>query len=265
MNYLVIEIIIWAALAAVIGFLAGWLIRIWPFWKRFKEYEKEFESYHRDTDKKINQIELDLNDKLKTFQLNYEDRMRKFQTEYEEGLNNFQNDYADGFSAINKESKILVKEMAAFRKDMEHKFSEYSSKYFYLENKFNTGFINKEYEAAFKELADRIDAVDKRVVTHKHTEKAAAKTKSSSKAKPKTAGGAKAKISTNIKDDLKQIIGIGRVMESALFKQGVKTYKELASLRKTDIENLSKKLKGFGDKLKKEKWIQQAKALMKRK
>ncbi|QDV05106.1 NADH dehydrogenase subunit E [Planctomycetes bacterium Poly30] len=62
-------------------------------------------------------------------------------------------------------------------------------------------------------------------------------------------------------DDLKRIRGIGKVLEGVLNEKGIHTFWQLASLGLDDIEALSKDLKHFGDRVRRDRWVEQAREL----
>ena len=89
--------------------------------------------------------------------------------------------------------------------------------------------------------------------------------KTSSRRKPsssKTTERTKAKVTDKGLDDLTEIVGIGPLYKKKLYRAGVKTYRQVAAWSKEDIEKYGKKL-GFksGSRIKKEKWVSQAKKL----
>jgi len=66
------------------------------------------------------------------------------------------------------------------------------------------------------------------------------------------------------KDDLKEIKGIGKVMEKTLNDMGVTTFEQLANFTKSDVEKLGKQLGNFAGRVERDRWIPQAKAIHKR-
>ena len=62
-------------------------------------------------------------------------------------------------------------------------------------------------------------------------------------------------------DDLKKIRGIGKVLEGVLNEKGIHTFEQLATLSLDDIESISKELKHFGDRVGRDRWIEQAQEL----
>ena len=67
------------------------------------------------------------------------------------------------------------------------------------------------------------------------------------------------------KDDLKEIVGIGPVLERRLNKLGVYRFKQIARWTKDDIERFAGELQSFGDRITREHWISGAKKLHKEK
>lgn len=78
-------------------------------------------------------------------------------------------------------------------------------------------------------------------------------------AKPARSGGK----STGAVDDLKQISGIGPGLEKKLKDSGIKTLHELAGLDDHDIARLEEDVIRFSGRIKRDKWVEQAKKLIK--
>ena len=260
MDYSTFLLVLCLILAIGEVFLIVWVLKSWPNKKDLKEHDEKIESNLRDFEKRILEMRTDGENKLKEFQLNYEERMMKFKTDYENGLNGFQEDYADSYSAISKKFAELQNNMEAFTKEVKHNLTEYSSKYYYLENKFKEGLKNEKYEANIEKVETKLAKVEKKLSSHRHPAKAATTKKTATK---KSTTRSK-KVSAKNKDNLQLITGIGKVLEGALNKQKVYTFKQIADMSKDDIELISKKVQGFGDKLKKYKWVKQAKSLYKK-
>ena len=72
----------------------------------------------------------------------------------------------------------------------------------------------------------------------------------------------------NEKDDLKTIKGIGVVMEKTLNDLGITTFKQLAGFQRADVKMVSDVLSsanaGFGDRIDRDEWVDQAKSLVKK-
>lgn len=86
-------------------------------------------------------------------------------------------------------------------------------------------------------------------------------------AKAKSKSKAKARASTDSSqialDDLKQINGIGPGLEKKLKESGINTLRDLAQLKASDIERLEDEVIRFSGRIKRDKWVEQAKKLIK--
>jgi len=69
-------------------------------------------------------------------------------------------------------------------------------------------------------------------------------------------------------DDLKTIKGIGVVMERTLNDLGITTFKQLAGFQQAEVKMVSDVLSeskaGFGDRIERDEWVDQAKVLVKK-
>ncbi len=61
------------------------------------------------------------------------------------------------------------------------------------------------------------------------------------------------------KDDLKEIRGIGPFLEKILNENGVYTYRQIARFTDADVDELSKKIGTFKNRIRRDNWIEQAK------
>ena len=66
-------------------------------------------------------------------------------------------------------------------------------------------------------------------------------------------------------DDLKTVSGVGPVFEKLLNKNGVYQFKQLAEFKKRDVEWLSAQIGSFPDRIERDEWVKQAKALARKK
>ncbi|MCK9874476.1 hypothetical protein MXD59_01535 [Frankia sp. Ag45/Mut15] len=62
-------------------------------------------------------------------------------------------------------------------------------------------------------------------------------------------------------DNLKEIVGVGPVIESRLRTLGITTFGQLAEMGDTDVERLARMLDGFGDRIISDDWVGQAQDL----
>ena len=66
-------------------------------------------------------------------------------------------------------------------------------------------------------------------------------------------------------DDLKEISGIGKVLEKRLNTLGVKTFRDVAAFKKADIDRISDQIGPFRNRIVSDNWVGQAKHLHKTK
>ena len=65
-------------------------------------------------------------------------------------------------------------------------------------------------------------------------------------------------------DDLKEIIGIGPVIEGLLHGQGITTFEQLAALSDEDVDRVGALLGAFHERIRRDRWIEQAAELARR-
>ncbi len=66
---------------------------------------------------------------------------------------------------------------------------------------------------------------------------------------------------TEAPDDLKDIKGIGEVMEKTLNDLGITTFKQLAGFGQREIDMVNSRLTGFEGRIERDEWVEQAKQL----
>ena len=59
-------------------------------------------------------------------------------------------------------------------------------------------------------------------------------------------------------DDLKLVNGVGPATEKALNRLGIRSYRQLATLERDELEKLATKIKISVERIKREKWIKHA-------
>ncbi|MSR02334.1 MAG: hypothetical protein EXR94_06290 [Gemmatimonadetes bacterium] len=59
-------------------------------------------------------------------------------------------------------------------------------------------------------------------------------------------------------DDLQRITGIGPSLERRLKQPGITTFQQIASWSEIDIERISKELGPFSHRIRRDRWIEQA-------
>lgn len=106
---------------------------------------------------------------------------------------------------------------------------------------------------------DHLSTTDSTVTQPAAAQPAPTKKKAKTKAKPATSS----KPASTSVDDLKQINGIGPGLEKKLKEGGVKTLRDLAALNDKDIARLENEVIRFSGRIKRDKWVEQAKNLVK--
>jgi predicted flap endonuclease-1-like 5' DNA nuclease len=65
-------------------------------------------------------------------------------------------------------------------------------------------------------------------------------------------------------DNLKEIVGIGPVLETRLHSLGIVSFRQIADMGDADVDRLAGKLDGFGDRIVSDDWVGQARDLQAR-
>ena len=68
-----------------------------------------------------------------------------------------------------------------------------------------------------------------------------------------------------LRDNLKQIKGIGPAIEKTLNEMGIFRFQQIADMSEYDIDRVAQRLKGFHSRIYRENWIGQARELSDRK
>ncbi|MBA5873083.1 MAG: hypothetical protein GDA66_00835 [Nitrospira sp. CR1.2] len=114
------------------------------------------------------------------------------------------------------------------------------------------------------EREEEIAALRKRLVEYRVAQRHMTQAKSVGTTAPDThtnsaAGRATGKHRTTQKDDLKQIHGIGPVMERVLNRMGMFTFRQIAEWKDQDVEQMASELNTFPDRIRHDNWIAGAK------
>ncbi|ONH32354.1 hypothetical protein, partial [Pseudofrankia asymbiotica] len=75
---------------------------------------------------------------------------------------------------------------------------------------------------------------------------------------PSWGGLAEPAVST---DNLKEIVGVGQVIEARLRALGITSFRQLATMGDTEVERLAARLEGFGSRIVSDDWVGQAREL----
>jgi predicted flap endonuclease-1-like 5' DNA nuclease len=111
------------------------------------------------------------------------------------------------------------------------------------------------------EREEEIGALRKRLVEYRVAQRHQTQSKSADAASHGTAaaGRGTGKSRPTQKDDLKQIHGIGPVMERVLNRMGMFTFRQIAEWKDQDVEHIASELNTFPDRIRHDNWIAGAK------
>ena len=113
------------------------------------------------------------------------------------------------------------------------------------------------------EREEEIGALRKRLVEYRVAQRFGAQSKTTGFAESPTQGtpvaGRQAGKARSQKDDLKQIHGIGPVMERVLNRMGMFTFRQIAEWNERDVEQMASELNTYPDRIRHDNWIAGAK------
>ena len=155
--------------------------------------------------------------------------------------------------AEQEELKIQNKELAQVLKSMENSRKQYEDD----ANRYreHAGKHEKQSET----LRVRLDEVEQNFLAIEKQQRTALKDARKSTAAQATNGKKPAK---QEKDDLQEIIGIGKVFEHTLHELGVISFRQIAAFGVADIARVNAELKEFKGRMEQDDWIGQAKDLL---
>jgi predicted flap endonuclease-1-like 5' DNA nuclease len=155
--------------------------------------------------------------------------------------------------AEQEELKIQNKELAQVLKSMENSRKQYEDD----ANRYreHAGKHEKQSET----LRVRLDEVEQNFLAIEKQQRTALKDARKSTAAQATNGKKPAK---QEKDDLQEIIGIGKVFEHTLHELGIISFRQIAAFGVADIARVNAELKEFKGRMEQDDWIGQAKDLL---
>lgn len=152
-----------------------------------------------------------------------------------------------------EELKIQNKELAQVLKSMENSRKQYEDD----ANRYRKHAGKSEQKS--ETLRVRLDEVEKNFLEiEKQQEQAIRQARSSATIQAKKVG----KAARQEKDDLQEIIGIGKVFEHTLHELGVYSFRQIANFGVPDIARVNTELKEFKGRMEQDDWIGQAKDLL---
>ena len=152
-----------------------------------------------------------------------------------------------------EELKIQNKELAEVLKSMENSRKQYEND----ANRYREHAGKSEQKS--ETLRIRLDEVEKNFVEMEKQQDRALKNARKSATVQAKNGKKPAK---QEKDDLQEIIGIGKVFEHTLHELGVFSFRQIANFEISDIARLNSELKEFKGRMEQDDWIGQAKDLL---
>lgn len=114
-------------------------------------------------------------------------------------------------------------------------------------------------------LALRLDEVEKNFAAIEKQQQRALEDARSAAVKRSSTGNSGVQPTLRQVDDLKDIIGIGKVFEHTLHELGIFSFRQMANLGDTDIARVNAELKEFKGRMEQDDWIGQAKELHRKK
>lgn len=164
-----------------------------------------------------------------------------------------ENDALNRDVAEQEELKIQNKELAQVLKSMENSRNQYEDD----ANRYreHAGKHEKQSET----LRLRLDEVEQNFLAIEKQQRNALKDARKSAAVQSTNSKKPAK---REKDDLQEIIGIGKVFEHTLHELGIFSFRQIANFGVADIARINAELKEFKGRMEQDDWIGQAKDLL---
>jgi predicted flap endonuclease-1-like 5' DNA nuclease len=151
------------------------------------------------------------------------------------------------------ELKVQNRELAHCLESMENSRKQYESDAQRYRNRAN------EQEQKSETLRIRVDELEQSFADIENQQRKALKEARSQAANGKSNG----RIDTEIeKDDLQQIVGIGKVFERALNDLGIYNFRQIAAFGPAEIARVNGALKEIRGRMEQDDWIGQAKELM---
>ena len=175
------------------------------------------------------------------------------QLKHDSAITRQENDALKRDVAEQEELKIQNKELAQVLKSMENSRKQYEND----ANRYreHAGKHEKQSET----LRVRLDEVEQNFLEIEKQQSKALKDARKSTAARSTNGTKPAK---KEKDDLQEIIGIGKVFEHTLHELGIYSFRQIAGFGVPDIARVNAELKEFKGRMEQDDWIGQAKDLL---
>lgn len=175
------------------------------------------------------------------------------QLKHDSAITRQENDALKRDVAEQEELKIQNKELAQVLKSMENSRKQYEDD----ANRYRAHAGKHEKQSETLRL--RLDEVEQNFLEIEKQQSNALKEARQSAATRNTNGAKPAK---QEKDDLQEIIGIGKVFEHTLHELGIFSFRQIAGFGVSDIARVNAELKEFKGRMEQDDWIGQAKDLL---
>jgi predicted flap endonuclease-1-like 5' DNA nuclease len=175
------------------------------------------------------------------------------QLKHDTAITRQENDVLKRDMAEQEELKVQNKELAQVLKSMENSRKQYESD----ANRYRDHAGKSEQKS--ETLRIRLDEVEKNFADiEKEQQQAIANAR---KFAATQANGRKKAVKQE-KDDLQEIIGIGKVFEHTLHELGVHSFRQIAGFGVSDVARVNAELREFKGRMEQDDWIGQAKDLL---
>ena len=151
------------------------------------------------------------------------------------------------------ELKVQNKELAQVLKSMENSRKQYEDDA--MRYKDHAGQSEQKSET----LRVRLDEVEQNFAVMEKQQRQALKDARKATVAPESNGQTPPKQEA---DDLKEIVGIGKVFEQTLHELGIVSYRQIANFDVSDVARVNSQLKEFRGRMEQDDWIGQAKDLL---
>ena len=217
-----------------------------PFQERSRRLERELEQDHARATAALQGKEQELA-RHQTQIGEMESELARLRTQNQEDLTRFTETVQQRDQDIQR-LRATVEELEVYRGEVEKKESA----------------LREAEERRVMDVSEReeeIGALRKRLVEYRVAQRHQTQVKSTDAASHGTAaaGRGTGKSRTTQKDDLKQIHGIGPVMERVLNRMGMFTFRQIAEWKDQDVEHMASELNTFPDRIRHDNWIAGAK------
>jgi predicted flap endonuclease-1-like 5' DNA nuclease/archaellum component FlaC len=220
-----------------------------PFQERTRRLEKDLEQDRSRASAMIQGKDQELA-RHQTHIREMESELARLRTQNQEDLTRFTETLQQRDQDIQR-LRVTVEELEVFRGEVEKK--ELALREAEERRVMDVSEREEEIGALRKRL------VEYRVAQRHHTQAKSTNPGEAASHSASAAGRGAGKSRAAQKDDLKQIHGIGPVMERVLNRMGMFTFRQIAEWKDQDVEHMASELNTFPDRIRHDNWIDGAK------